>query len=148
MHSRWWTTTEDEAMRMFYPLRGGPWVAKRLGRTVPAIHGRASRLQLRVTGNVISNKQRARYARGRETYTAADYFDDHIMPITETGCWIWMGYAAANGHPVMRYAGKARMASQYAWETLRGERTGRVWRSCGQSLCVNPWHSHMKGVHE
>lgn len=66
-----------------------------------------------------------------------------IEPVTESGCWIWMGHTMANGYGQFRYGGKAIPAHRAAYAIVRGimppSRTD-LDHLCRTRCCVNPDH--------
>src|ERR1700754_4656307 len=70
-------------------------------------------------------------------------FDDKIMPIPETGCWIWMGAVAGNGYGSIKHHGRAVGAHVFAWEHHHHRKMRRHWKllhRCDTPLCCNPHH--------
>jgi len=55
------------------------------------------------------------------------------------GCWIWCG-ATNDGKPVAIVDGRKRSVRQLLYkEFMQGDRD-RLIPTCGNSLCVNPYH--------
>src|SRR4051812_16104774 len=73
------------------------------------------------------------YKRGR---TPRETIETYSMPVTECGCWIWLGagvrYGLAKGH----------RAHRLSWKAFRGPiQDGlHVLHKCDTPLCVNPDH--------
>lgn len=71
-------------------------------------------------------------------------FDERWMPITETGCHIWLGASITNaeGHGKVWFRGKLRVATHVAWFFEYGEfpKTPVLRHSCDIGSCVNVKH--------
>jgi len=75
-----------------------------------------------------------------------DRFWNKVMPITECGCWAWMGavrvtpYGAEYGR--YNFAGKNRSAHKVAYEQLVGVVPDGLHldHTCRVTCCVNPDH--------
>lgn len=66
-----------------------------------------------------------------------------IEPVTESGCWIWMGHVMPNGYGQFRYGGKAIPAHRAAFAIIRGYMPPRkidLDHLCRVRCCVNPDH--------
>jgi len=70
-----------------------------------------------------------------------ELFEQHIMPITECGCWFWMASIIKSRKP--HYGAFQRdVAHRKAWEIYNGEipRGFLVLHKCDIPICVNPNH--------
>lgn len=78
-------------------------------------------------------------------------FEDKIMPIPESGCWIWMGSIGTNKTFGEKYAygrvwderkHKTESAHKLSWELFKGIVPNGMWvlHKCDVKLCVNPEH--------
>lgn len=71
----------------------------------------------------------------------------YSMPVTETGCWLWIGGCETRGFPFLRYGriwvkGRTLVAHRVSYEHHIGPvPTGmKVLHKCDVPLCVNPAH--------
>lgn len=71
-------------------------------------------------------------------------FEHYTMPITESGCLIWIGRLTANGYGFTELPGTAKVISSHrlAWKLFRGEIPSglHVLHKCDIKCCVNPNH--------
>jgi len=74
--------------------------------------------------------------------TLSDRFFEKIQPITETGCWIWMGHVTYFGHGQIKHEGAACLAHRISYALHNGDiQDGLVVRhTCDIACCVNPAH--------
>lgn len=144
MDARWWTTREDDQVRLYYPQMDAPWMAKKLGRTSASIHRRAARIGVRAGYPVFSAQARARARVRRTKYPPLQRFEDKYIPVTETGCWIWLASTNKQGFPQFREEGETFGAAQWIYHQVNGYVAGRKWHTCGERLCVNPAHMQIK----
>lgn len=78
-----------------------------------------------------------------------DKFNSAIMPVTECGCWIWMGACSGRGYGSIRIGQKTERAHRLAWELFKGpiEDGLHVLHRCDITYCVNPDHLFL-GSHQ
>jgi hypothetical protein len=72
-------------------------------------------------------------------------FDRYVFPVTESGCWIWMGAVhQSGGHGVFGHPG-GTIAHRYAWAAARGPIPDglQVCHHCDIACCVNPDHLYV-----
>lgn len=62
-----------------------------------------------------------------------------IEPVTETGCWIWLGALTHNGYA---HSNRGRV-HRVVYELLRGPIPPghELDHACRVRCCVNPWHT-------
>lgn len=67
---------------------------------------------------------------------------DHFMPVTESGCHIWMGAALVSGYGTLKVGGKRKYVHRVAYEHEYGPiRAGHVIdHICRVRRCINPGH--------
>jgi hypothetical protein len=75
-----------------------------------------------------------------------------VQPVTESGCWIWMGAAGRYGN--MQMNKKHMDAHRASWLLFNGEIPNGmcVLHKCDVPLCVNPRHlfvaTHRDNTHD
>jgi hypothetical protein len=78
------------------------------------------------------------------TEKSREHFESRCFPITESGCWIWMGAIkkAKPGYGWVRSKGKSWAAHRLSWTLHRGPipAARHVLHRCDIPLCVNPDH--------
>lgn len=64
------------------------------------------------------------------------------MPLTETGCWIWLGSLSRIGYGSIKIDGKTTKAHRASWIAHRGEIPAglKVLHKCDVRCCINPDH--------
>lgn len=77
-------------------------------------------------------------------------FHDRVFPVTETGCWIWVGALNDRGYGTMKFYRKVLKAHRISWyihrgpipkATLEAGHQGTVvMHKCDVPCCVNPRH--------
>ncbi len=68
--------------------------------------------------------------------------EEKFIPVTESGCWIWVGASVEAGYGVIRIDGKNRRAHRISYECYVGEiPEGLIIRhKCDVVSCINPDH--------
>lgn len=69
-------------------------------------------------------------------------FEDKYIPVTESGCWIWIGATYLNGYGQFFINKIVTGAHRAAWMLFKGEipKGMRVCHTCDVPCCVNPAH--------
>jgi len=72
-------------------------------------------------------------------------FESKYIPVTESGCWIWMGACTDRPYGIVwapRPSRKAIMAHRFSYKLYKGTIPDgmNVCHSCDVTLCVNPKH--------
>ena len=76
-----------------------------------------------------------------------DRFTERCVPVTESGCWIWIGSLNTGGYGSIRIAGRMKTAHRLSWEIHNGpippgdhQGATSVCHTCDEPSCVNPDH--------
>jgi hypothetical protein len=79
------------------------------------------------------------YKRGR---TPRETVETYSMPVTECGCWIWLGATNLQGYGHARVNGKLAKAHRLSWSAFNGAipEGSLVLHKCDTTACVNPDH--------
>lgn len=69
-------------------------------------------------------------------------FEKHFMPVTESGCWLWMGYERPDQYGEFRIERKHQLTHRVSYELYRGSipRHLQIDHLCRVRQCVNPEH--------
>lgn len=91
--------------------------------------------------------------------TDIERFEEKVLPITETGCWIWMGSTAGNRYGSFYYPNhpskeendnkmiSAHRAALYLYEGVVPDEGLEVLHKCDVTFCCNPSHLSI-GTHQ
>ena len=81
---------------------------------------------------------------------AEERFDNMYIPVTESGCWLWLGYVKINGYAQFSVEGKSVYAHRYSYERFVGKiQDGlQIDHLCRVRCCVNPAHLEQVTNHE
>lgn len=73
---------------------------------------------------------------------AIKHIHAHSTPVTESGCWIWLGATDRDGYGYSRTEGCTRKTHRLSYEVFKGPITLGllVCHSCDIPSCVNPDH--------
>lgn len=74
--------------------------------------------------------------------TLQQRFHEKVIPVTESGCWIWIGATCSGGYGQMKIARKKKLAHRMSWIVNRGDIPDGldVLHRCDVTCCVNPDH--------
>lgn len=78
--------------------------------------------------------------------TLAERFSDKWIPVTESGCWIWLGKITAHGYGVLSTTANSKtqelQAHRASYQLHRGQIPSGMFvcHSCDVTQCVNPNH--------
>ena len=56
-------------------------------------------------------------------------FEKKYIPVTESGCWLWLGAIHSGGYGVFRFVGKAVYAHRFSYETYKWDGKAQVSKS-------------------
>ena len=82
--------------------------------------------------------------------TLLERFEDKYIPVSETGCWIWIGcYTCATGYGRIKIDGKHTLSHRASYEMYIGPipKNLHCLHSCDTPECVNPDHLFL-GTHQ
>jgi len=81
--------------------------------------------------------------------SVADRILDGSMPVSETGCWLWLGHLHGSGYPRLKINKKNKSAHRYSYEAFVGPIPDGllVCHKCDVPSCVNPAHLFV-GTHK
>lgn len=86
------------------------------------------------------------------TYPFLEQFEKYVMPVTESGCWLWLGYVSENGYG--RFSPRWKMAPLYAHRISYEIHKGQIPEGlvvdhlCRVRCCVNPDHLEVVSQHK
>ncbi len=80
--------------------------------------------------------------------SAIERFNMQFMPVTESGCWLWLGPLTIWGYGQFYLDGKVIRSHRVAWLLFRGPilENKHVLHHCDIASCVNPDHLYL-GTH-
>lgn len=69
-------------------------------------------------------------------------FESGYMPVSESGCWLWMRFLEKGGYGLIHSDHKAKRAHRVGYELYRGQIPQGLTLDhlCRVRCCVNPWH--------
>ena len=71
-----------------------------------------------------------------------DRLQRNILPVPESGCWLWIGSTDKGGYGRVNWQGRTTLAHRLVYQILKG----RIYRNrvldhlCRVRCCVNPDH--------
>lgn len=65
-----------------------------------------------------------------------------VMPVPESGCWLWTAACMPNGYGTFRLPNRNMLAHRVAFELFKGPLPDglQVLHHCDVPCCVNPYH--------
>lgn len=74
--------------------------------------------------------------------TQTERFEEKVMPVTETGCFLWTAHCNKNGYGTFWTGEKDEYAHRVAWKLYRGNipKGLCVCHKCDTPSCVSPDH--------
>jgi len=82
--------------------------------------------------------------------TLEERFNEKWLPVTESGCWLWVGtVSGSNSYGYISSGGKNKRAHRISYELFNGEIDDglSVMHKCDCPSCVNPDHLVL-GTHQ
>ncbi len=78
-----------------------------------------------------------------ESQQSLDRFMESVVPVTETGCWMWVGSVQENSGLVAD--NEAVVPDRFSWEIHFGRIPNgmTVCHKCMVQCCVNPSHLYL-----
>jgi hypothetical protein len=92
---------------------------------------------------IINSLRRFKYYK---TEPIESRFDKQYIPVTESGCWLWIGALDKEGYGVFGINGKQKRAHRVSYEAHIGKIPDGLCldHKCRVRCCVNP--SHLEAV--
>lgn len=71
--------------------------------------------------------------------TLISRFEESVMPVTESGCWLWLRGLDTTGYGVLKVVGRDEKAHRASWEMHNGPipQGSKVLHRCDVRCCVN-----------
>ncbi len=69
-------------------------------------------------------------------------FEQKYIPVTETGCWLWIASYSTKGYGRIGFLGRSEKAHRISWMIAYGPvpEDKHVLHKCDTRCCVNPDH--------
>lgn len=79
---------------------------------------------------------------GRKPFSAKERFEASYVPVTESGCWLWIASPTNKGYGRIKSNGKTYSAHRFSWMEKHGEIPNGMYvcHKCDTPSCVNPDH--------
>ena len=76
------------------------------------------------------------------TQKQIERFRERAQPITESGCWVWMGAVQSSGYGHLKINGRYLLAHRVSYMMSAGQIPDglHVLHKCDNRVCVNPTH--------
>lgn len=73
---------------------------------------------------------------------ASQYIAERSIPVTESGCWLWLGHVNYQGYGTATFGGRQVRAHRLSYAAFHGDIQGglSVCHKCDTPSCVNPAH--------
>ena len=74
--------------------------------------------------------------------TTVERFEDKYIPVTESGCWLWIGAIGSTGYGNFKNGNRTVKAHRFSYELAKGKIPDGLHLDhlCRVSCCVNPNH--------
>jgi Autographiviridae endonuclease len=74
--------------------------------------------------------------------TVNERLEENCVPVTETGCWLWIGSVSHGGYGQLSVNGKKRKVHRLSYEISVGKipKGMLVCHKCDVPCCINPEH--------
>ena len=71
-----------------------------------------------------------------------DRLQRNIIPVPESGCWLWIGSTDKGGYGRLKWQGRTTLAHRLVYKILKGRirRNRMLDHLCRVRCCVNPDH--------
>ena len=71
-----------------------------------------------------------------------DRLYNNILPVPESGCWLWIGSIDKGGYGRLKWQGRTTLAHRVVYRILKGQIPARrvLDHLCRVRCCVNPDH--------
>jgi hypothetical protein len=72
----------------------------------------------------------------------SEWAEQRSIPVTETGCWLWLGCVDGNGYGLVMEKRVCKRAHRASWEKSVGTIPAKmqILHRCDTPRCVNPGH--------
>jgi len=77
------------------------------------------------------------------TGTELERMEEAVLPVTESGCWLWLGNIDKDSYGVFWFEGKKYRAHRRLYELTTGNEIDKqmlACHKCDNPMCVNPSH--------
>lgn len=100
--------------------------------------------ELKKSDSKYCSMHRARISRTGTTSKMSheERFLDRCIPVTETGCWLWLGHLNPSGYGRFSMTSGKELAHRYSYKLFVGEISSgmQINHRCDNPSCVNPDH--------
>jgi endonuclease YncB( thermonuclease family) len=83
-------------------------------------------------------------------YRLPERLQRYILPVPESGCWLWIGSEDRSGYGTLKWEGRTTFAHRLVYEIIKGRirRNRKLDHLCRVHCCVNPDHTEPATVTE